>query len=118
MLLAFPGIVANAVLSMRVNQCISLNPSLTWMGIRYDFIGEDAEGIATYEKYQPELMANVFAALQHRKLPGISASIGCANILNEDGHFIQPYNSNHAPLPGKSREFRITLRYDFDSSRK
>jgi outer membrane cobalamin receptor len=118
LLLAFPGIVTNAVISLRVNQYISLNPSLTWMGSRYDFLEADAEGVATYKKYKPELMANVFAGLQHPKLPGISASVGCANIMNVEGRFIQPYNSNHASLPGRSREFRITLRYDFESSKK
>lgn len=111
-LLAFPGIVANAILSLRLNQYASLNPSFTWMDSRYDFIGEDAEGNSTYRKFDPELMANVFVGLQHPKAKGITASIGCANIMNTEGVFIQPYNSNHAPLPGRSREFRITLRYD------
>ena len=118
MLLAFPGIVANAILSLKANKYFNLNPSFTWMGSRYDFIGTDAEGNSTYNKYKPELMANVFVGLQHPKLKSFSASIGCANIMNIEGQFIQPYNSNHAPLPGRSREFRITLRYDLESNRK
>ena len=113
-LLAFPGIVANAILSVRLNQYFSLNPSFTWMDSRYDFLGVDAEGNSTYRKFKPELMANAFIGFQHPKLKGISASLGCANIMNTQGAFIQPYNSNHAPLPGRSREFRITLRYDLE----
>ena len=52
------------------------------------------------------------------KLKGLSASIGCANILNAKQQFIQPYNSNHAPLPGRSRELRITLRYNLEKNKK
>jgi outer membrane cobalamin receptor len=118
LLLAFPGIMANTILSLRVNKYVSLNPSLTWMGSRYDYVGEDAEGNPTYKEYHPELIANLFAGLQHPKLKAFSASVGCANIMNAEGKFIQPYNSNHAPLPGRSREFRITLRFDLESNKK
>jgi hypothetical protein len=118
LLLAFPGLVTNFLLSMRVNKSISLNPSLTWMGSRYDISGMDAEGNSIYVKYNPELIANIFASLSHPKMKGFNASVGCANIFNAKLQYIQPYNSNHAALPGRSREFRITLRYDLIAGKK
>jgi outer membrane cobalamin receptor len=118
MLLAFPGIVANGLVNIRLNDRISLNPSLSWIGRRYEIAGIDAEGNNIFKKCKPELIANVFAGLQQLKVKGLSASIGCANIFNAKNRFIQPYNSNHAPLPGRSREFRFTLRYDLDQNKK
>ena len=118
LLLAFPGLVMNWLLNLKVNEQISINPSVSWVGQRYDITGTDADGNNTYKKHRPELLANLFAGIDHLKIKGMSASIGCANLLNEKGAFIQPYNSNHAPLPGRSREYRITIRYDLDGSKK
>ena len=112
LLLAFPGLTVNWLLNLRINKVIDINPSVSWCGMRYDITGIDAEGNNTYKVHKPELLANIFAGLNHLKIKGLSASVGCANVLNEKTEFIQPYNSNHAPLPGRSREFRITLRYD------
>lgn len=118
LLLAFPGLVANCLVNLRVNDRISINPSMSWIGERYDIAGFDMEGSNLYKKYKPVMMANLFAGIRYPKISGFSASIGCANLLNEKNRYIQPYNSNHAPLPGRAREFRITLRYDLDKSRK
>ena len=118
MLLAFPGLVANGLVNIRLSDRISLNPSLSWIGSRYEIAGLDAEGNNIFKKRRPELIANVFAGLQQYKVKGLSVSAGCANIFNSKNRFIQPYNSNHAPLPGRSREFRVTLRYDLDQSKK
>ncbi len=118
MLLAFPGFVANSILNLRLNDKISISPSLSRIGKRYAISGVDAEGISTYRKLKPEVLINAFVGLQHPKLKGLNASIGCANIFNANAAFIQPYNSNHAPLPGRSREFRIIIRYLLESSKQ
>lgn len=118
MLLAFPGFVANCVLNIQLNDKVNISPSFSRIGKRYEVSGVDAEGLSTYSKLKPEVMANFFLGLQHLKIKGLNASIGCANIFNAQSKFIQPYNSNHAPLPGRSREFRIIIRYLLESNNK
>ncbi|MBK9026160.1 MAG: hypothetical protein IPL69_20015 [Saprospiraceae bacterium] len=41
----------------------------------------------------------------------MTAQFGVFNFLDEDVWYIQPYNSNHAPLPGGGREIQIRLNY-------
>ena len=118
MLLAFPGLVANCVLNIKLNDKVSISPSFSRIGRRYEVSGMDAEGLSTYNKLKPEVMANLFVGLQYPKLKGLNASVGCANIFDAQSKFIQPYNSNHAPLPGRSREFRIIIRYLLESNNK
>ena len=101
LLLAFPGLVANWLLNLKLSEMVSINPSVSWRSERYDISGIDAEGNNTYKKYKPEFLANIFAGFDNLKVKGLSASVGCANLLNEKNSFIQPYNSNHAPLPGR-----------------
>lgn len=118
MLLAFPGFVANCVLNIHLNDMININPSFSRIGRRYEVSGLDAEGLSIYTKRKPEVMANLFLGLQHHKIKGMNASIGCANIFDTQSKFIQPCNSNHAPLPGRSREFRIIIRYILESNKQ
>jgi hypothetical protein len=115
MLLAFPGITASSLINIRITDWFSLNPSLTWMGSRYEVSGTDEEGNNTYLKHDPSLLANFFAGLKTKRF---NVSAGCANLLNKRAEYIQPYNSNHASLPGRSREFRIIVRYDLIKGKK
>jgi outer membrane cobalamin receptor len=117
-LLAFPQLAVNGLLNLKLSRYISLNPSVSWMGHRYDFTGVDAEGSGVYQKHKPQFLANIFAGMDQLRSKGIGISVGCANVFNAKGEFIQPYNSNHAPLPGRSREFRVTVRYDLDKNKK
>ncbi len=116
MLLAFPGLVTNCLFSIRINDKVSLNPSLSRIGERYEQSGVDADGMSIHEKLKPVVVANIFAGLKYPKMKHFSMSLGCANVFNARTLFIQPYNSNHAPLPGRSREFRISLRYNLENS--
>ena len=43
----------------------------------------------------------------------LRATLACMNLFNDPVDYIQPYNSNHAALPGPSREIRLRLTYRF-----
>ncbi|MBL7949215.1 MAG: hypothetical protein JNN19_09510, partial [Bacteroidia bacterium] len=43
----------------------------------------------------------------------LRCTLTCINLFNEPVDYLQPYNSNHAPLPGPSRELRLRLTYRF-----
>jgi len=64
-------------------------------------------------KYKPTLLANLFLRQQDFLTKNLDVGIGVYNLLNKDFEFIQPYNSGHAPLPDKSREFILNFSYKF-----
>jgi hypothetical protein len=41
----------------------------------------------------------------------LSMRFSVRNILDQEELFIQPYNSDHAPLPGMGREFQLRISY-------
>ena len=118
LLLAFPGFAANGILNLQLNDKMNISPSLSWIGERYQVSGIDAAGESIYSKESPQWIGNLFVGLKHPKLKGMNVSLGCANVFDTPVTFIQPYNSNHAPYPGRSREFRISIRYLLDTSNK
>jgi hypothetical protein len=56
-------------------------------------------------------VANVFLTSHDLGLRGLEIGIGVANILDADAAYIEPYNGDHNPLPGPSREFLARLAY-------
>jgi outer membrane receptor for ferrienterochelin and colicin len=118
-LLAFPAHKINLSGSLKVTQHFSLSGSLSWNCERYDFISLDTitnQNIT--QKYNPQLFAGIYFNFPNILMKGFSAGFGCNNLLDEREIYIQPYNSNHAPLPGPSREIRVRISYEMNFSKK
>lgn len=118
-LLAFPAHKINFSGSLKITNHFSLNGSLSWNSDRYAFIGVDSvtnQNIT--QKYNAQFLTGIYFNFNNVLAEGISAGIGCNNILNEKENYIQPYNSYHSPLPGASREVRFRLSYEITFKKK
>lgn len=118
MLLAFPTHKANVNAWFRIGKYFGINPSFSYIGKRYGFSSVDSLGKSVVEKFSPLLLANLFITVKNFGVKGLSASVGCYDILDSKFKFIQPYNGYHAPLPGPSREFIIKITYEAKSQDK
>ncbi|MBL0105160.1 MAG: TonB-dependent receptor [Bacteroidetes bacterium] len=67
--------------------------------------------ITVYETLPFSHTINVHLDYSNILARGFSVSFGVNNILNEETHYVQPYSSNHAPLPGLGREIIIKVAY-------
>jgi len=111
--LAFPAHKVNVSCNVNLSKHVVLNGSLTWNSERYAFIDINAEtGENITKEYEPCTIASLYISFPGILVKGLTAGIGCHNILDEEELYIQPYNSYHSPLPGPSREFRFRLSYD------
>jgi len=110
MLTGFPAHKINAFGSIKLSNHLSINPTVTFLSERYYSQSIDSATTDTY-KLNPSVYGGLYLNYKNFITRGFNLNIGCENILDEKVLYIQPYNSNHAPLPGTSREYRIKLTY-------
>ncbi len=88
-------------------------------GIQYHYLSK-RYGITTYDDISQETGYHPYpdfhllhTQLEYRfkKIKGLGLGICVKNVLDQEEWFIQPYNSNHAALPGMKREFQIRISY-------
>ena len=103
---------ANLSAHILITSSLQLGSNLTWLSTRYG-ISEvyTIDEIPVYTKYPNFLLLNAHAEYRVKKVKGLSVRFGLKNILNEKELFIQPYGSNHAPLPGMQREYLLKITY-------
>jgi outer membrane cobalamin receptor len=111
--LAFPAHKINVNAAYRLGDHFSINPSASFMSVRYGLATNDT--VAT--RFNPVLLLNLFLTYDHLLTEGLSLGAGCYDVLGQNFQFIQPYNSLHAPLPGPSREFVFRLSYRFQHTK-
>ena len=71
------------------------------------------------EELDPYVLANIF--LNYKNIvPGLTIGLGAYDLFNERPSFAQAYNSDSAPIPGRSREYVLKLSYqlNFKSNEK
>ncbi len=112
--LAFPAHKINFISSWSLGNMVSLCPTLSYYSKRYSV----SSSMNNEVKVHPDVVyANINLSKNNFLVKGLTAQVGVFNLFDEDVWFIQPYNSDHAPLPGAGREFQIKLNYTF-SNRK
>jgi outer membrane receptor protein involved in Fe transport len=119
-LLGFPAHRINLNSSFNINRNISVNPSVNIRGKRFGYATMeevDGEEAPVLEQFDPVYLLNLFVRYNNFLTRGLSIGAGVFDILNERKHFIQPYRSLHAPLPGPAREIVFKVTYDFNFRR-
>jgi outer membrane receptor for ferrienterochelin and colicin len=117
-LLAFPAHKVNLSAGFNITKHFSVNPSVLFRGERYGYTSFDSSGTAVMEKFSPMILANLYLRYEDFFIKGLNIGVGVYDLLDQRVKYIQPYNSNHAPLPGPSRELIVKLSYTFKAKNK
>jgi len=104
-LLAFPRHTITLNSSIKVAAGLRVNPSLYFVSERHDASGR----FGVNQKLDATVLANLFVNYTVQK--GLTIGMGVYDIFNEKYHYITPENSDHAPMPGSSREIILKLDY-------
>lgn len=97
--------------SVRAGSTFRVNPTIAYFGKRYGYTRADASGAAILESLSPSTLVSLFVTKSPFLRPELSLGIGVFDLLGENYRFVQPYNSDHAPLPDASREIVVRLTY-------
>lgn len=117
-LLAFPSHKINLGAGFNITKQFSINPSVSYRGERYGYTSIDTLGNGVIEKFSPMVLANIFLRYEDLFIKGLDLGVGVYDIFDQRVKYIQPYNSNHAPLPGPSREFIVKLSYTLKAKKE
>lgn len=102
----------NAMLRINLSPYMQIGSNLNWLGTRYGITGlNENTGEPVYSKYKSQYLLNFFYEYRVKSVNGLTVRLSARNIFDQDEWFIQPYNSNHAALPGMGREFQIRITY-------
>lgn len=107
--LAFPTHKFNIVSSWSFGPRLCISPTLSFYSKRFSVSNSSNENIIS--EHPATIYGNVNFSLSDFFTKGLTAQFGIFNFTDEDVLFIQPYNGNHAPLPGGGREYQIRFNY-------
>jgi outer membrane cobalamin receptor len=114
--LAFPAHKINFSASTQITKDVSINPSLNYQSERY-YVFIDGNDELVAERLKPVFYLNLNFVFENVIVKDLSVMAGCMNILNKEKFYIQPYNSNHAPLPGATTEYVLRIHYKIKSKK-
>lgn len=111
---AFPNNKVTLSSNLKISRKVNLSPSITLLDTRYDYYVDANSGKDVIVKYDPAAYIDMMFNFEQIFTRGLTIQAGCINVLDSKVVYIQPYNNNHAALPGLSREYRLNLCYRFD----
>jgi hypothetical protein len=92
---------------------LAICPSYILLGKKYGYSSVDEEGNALIKSFDPSSLLNI--SITYSGLSkGIEFSVSAFDLLNQKPPFIQPYNGQFSPYPGRSRELVIKLSLSTD----
>ena len=92
---------------------LAVTPSIVWMSERYSYVSEDVDGNQFIGRLPPMALVNLFVDYRDVAGKGLDIGLGGYNLTGEKFKFIQPYSSEHAPLPGMGTEVMLRLSYQY-----
>ncbi len=115
--LALPQHKVGIVLNYMPLANLAICPSYVLLGKKYGYNTADDEGNSIIGSYGPASLLNIsltYSMLQQ----GLQVSLSAYDLLNEKVPFIQPYNGQFSPYPGRSRELVLKLLISTDLFKK
>lgn len=112
MLLGFPAHKAVLNTCIKITESFNVNPSIIYLGERYGYYTVDVEEVEQLKKYDSQIFADINLIYRNLFTEGLDVSAGVSDLTDEDEIFIQPYNGWHAPIPGKTLEYRFRIAYN------
>lgn len=107
---------ANVLATFRITKKINFNTNAIFLSKRYgyDLYDEDND-IMLLNEYPETFLINTNFIFKNLLIKGLNINIATYNILNQTNYFIQAYDGWHPPIPDTGREFRISLKYKFQT---
>lgn len=109
--LAFPAHKFSLNSHIDLTRSLSVNPSMTLSTSRYGYNAVDSQGNLLLRKYGPEVLGNIYFRYKDVLIKDLELGFGVYDLFGAKHKFIQPYDSEHAPLPDRSREFIFKISY-------
>jgi outer membrane cobalamin receptor len=103
---------SNVSIHFLITPHLQIGSNLSQLSARYGISSVDANDESSiYTKYPAFYLLNMHLEYRFKNVKGLTTRIGVRNALDQQELFIQPYNSNHAPLPGMQRELQLKITY-------
>lgn len=112
LLIGFPANKITMMSNLRLTHKVNISPAFNWVDKRYDIFTDLLTGEQQVRSFKPAMYADLMINFEEVLAPGLVIQAGCINIFDSKVVYIQPYNSNHAALPGASREYRLKISYE------
>ncbi|MBN1251402.1 MAG: TonB-dependent receptor plug domain-containing protein [Bacteroidales bacterium] len=112
MFLAFSPQRLNSMINISLNAKLSFNISALYFSDRYAYTYDNGTS-EVLEKFSSEVIVNSNFRITKLIDNHLDITIGVNNILDSKMIYLQPYNGQHAPLPGLSRAATIKVFYNF-----
>jgi outer membrane receptor for ferrienterochelin and colicin len=87
---------------------LAICPSYVLLGKKYGYTSADGDGNGIIGSFDPSSLLNI-SITYSGLLQGMEISLAAFDLLNQKPGFIQPYNGQFSPYPGRSREIMIKL---------
>lgn len=103
---------SNISIHFLITSYLQIGSNLSYLSSRYGVSRVDAnEESSIFTKYPSFYLLNMHLEYRFKNTKGLTARLGVRNAIDQQELFIQPYNSNHAPLPGMQRELQLKITY-------
>jgi outer membrane receptor for ferrienterochelin and colicin len=93
---------------------LSICPSLVILGTKYGYDRADGDGNPVVDKFRPSALLNLAITYDNLLVRGLDISVSAFDLFNQKPPFIQPYNGQFVPYPGRSREILVKLSLSTD----
>lgn len=111
LLLGFPAHKIALYGHLNVTSHLGINPSVVLTSKRFGYATVDNDTNYVIHEFSPKGLVNLVFQYSNLLNTKWDACFGIHNLFDVDYPFIQPYNSQHAPLPNLSREAVVSLKY-------
>ncbi len=109
--LAFPEHKVALLSSFRLTDELSVNPNAVVTSGRYAITGYNDNDDHVAEESDVTALLNGNLHYSPALVEGLGLTAGVLNALDADNRYIQPYDSDHAPLPGRRREWSLKAEF-------
>jgi outer membrane cobalamin receptor len=113
-LLGFAPFTANVNYSCNLWRWMTLWAATSYASRSYGIDRLNSQGEPVLKQYPPQVLFHTGLHFFLNRSKQWKVSLMVNNVLNTDQRYIQPYRSLHAPLPGKGREWLLSLTYELN----
>lgn len=115
--IAFPQQKLSVITGYNITTDLSINLTANYFSERFAYDHLDEEGTPAVSRFAPYTLLNANLTYTNLFTPGLTASIGAYDILNEKPVMPQAYNGDFAPVSGRSRELCLRIAYTLPLSK-